>query len=238
MRQQNLFNQLQRANRQYMNFAGENQAVQVLGNSPAGIVTGGVYAPGVSMFSFTVRRLTNNIVAALPVIVGFAGGLMNRFGILSRYLPAGTTVAVSGGVYGPANFDRLRFTFTNGADVDIVDVTCKEVEYPYFLGLQPNNPMKTNLIKATISDPSQQQQFAESIKMVSLGFGGQLGEQSFTPNDFATDARFQNGQIDMPISVPFDQQNGIVPFITDVANFAITLTCTVAVVGKIGTNAL
>lgn len=236
-----MLRQLQNAGREYQNLVGDGNPLSTVGmpsglnGGPGNLVTAMGMPAAVASFTINIRRITAAIASPLPVLVGMSAVLGNSYGTLLANTPGGNLLTnVTGGPFGPfADRARIVFTFTNGADVDTVEITCAEVDYTYLLALIQTNPMRTNMIKALISNAAIQAQFNQRIQPISVGFAGLVQQQSFTPSQFGMDTRQQSGQIDMPVEVGLDSQTGLVVSMEPQANFTLSLVTQVQVFSQI-----
>jgi hypothetical protein len=171
-----------------------------------------------AQFDLNVRRLTNAI--AQPVPIALFGTTHLRSGYSQFLIPGvGTTVVVVGGLNTPTagTTDRIRFTFTNGANVDIVEVTCNQVPYPVFLEALGADIFRISNVRYDITNTADVIQFAQSHKFTSKSLFGKLSEDDITIAAYKKPEQFQPGIVDIPIAANIDKETMLILNVTDVA---------------------
>lgn len=173
--------------------------------------------------TFTLRIVRNSANINSPLEVGVLGAAQ----VLSGYndlitLPAATTLAVTGGIYNNL-VDRYRFTYTQGANVDTIDVFCSELLYPAFLGNSIVDRYRINNIRYMISDALIQQQFSNALQFVDTGIFGLKKENPLTPSGFINPQDQKNNILDIPIGEGFDKEKCIIHAIEAQAGFEVSM---------------
>lgn len=152
-------------------------------------------------FTISIKRLTNNIATPLPVPLFGAIHFQSAYAqIIDMTISPGTTITnFSTGINDTTlpNNTICEIEYTNGADVDKVQISCNTVPYPTFIAaMQGNDVFKLSKLRLTASVSAQADlQFSQTFKnrVVTL-FGGDKGT-------------------DLPVSAaksPFQQQTAIV----------------------------
>ena len=128
------------------------------------------------------------------------------------------------------NATQKVFSFTDsGVTTDLIQVETVENPYPEVLDGIARNPMVCNRIRMSLSDPTQESQFAQSIEVLESTLYGKTESQIFTPQDEKSPNQFQQGIVDI-LRFEFDinsQTFFVVPII-NVANFTLTMSFSVA----------
>lgn len=173
--------------------------------------------------TFTLRIVRNSDNIAQPLEVGILGAAQ----VLSGYtdlitLPAATTLDVTGGIYNNL-VDRYRFTYTNGANIDTIDVFCSELLYPAFLGNSIVDRYRINNIRYMISDPTIQAQFSNAMIFCDTGIFGLKKENPLVPGSFINPQDQKNNILDIPIGEGFDKEKCIIHAIQPVAGFEVSM---------------
>lgn len=192
---------------------------------------------GYGQFAVTAKRLTAALLVDLPVPFFNPVDAMNGYrSMLGGELPPGVTVesvqyganAAGNGVPPPPGagsvVDRLRITFTDGVNSDVVEVTCSSIAYPGFLLAMVTDMFEVNKIRMTLSDNARTDQFGKELKVKTNNPFGSSTTIGRPPSDFISPDQYQGGIIDIDLSFRFDKQSGMVLPIAPVANFAVTLS--------------
>lgn len=193
-------------------------------------------------FTVKITRLTANIAGALPVCIFGPQKMQSQYVQFltdSSRLPNTTTSY--DGMYGGLNTNAVApsianatqkvFSFTDSAGpaTDLISVETVENPYPEVLDGIARNPMVCNRIRMSLSDPTQESQFSQSIEVLESTLYGKTESQIFTPQDEKSPNQFQQGIVDI-LRFEFDvnsQTFFVVPII-NVANFTLTMSFSVA----------
>lgn len=178
-------------------------------------------------FNFTVTRPTINIVGEdLPFALfgpqDYANGYRNIIGGLVP-LGAGTVLTSVRGGESDGFPDRVVFTYTNGANVDTVVVTCDTYPYPAFLTATLSDLLRLSKVRMTLSDATQTRQFDQALVSVANSPFGKNVTNRVTPSTFKTPAQFQQGIVDIDAVFDMDKETTLAGRILAVANFSISL---------------
>lgn len=176
-----------------------------------------------AMFTMKVQRNSVNIAGSLPVALF---GTLDSDANYQRFVtpPAGVTLAVSiGQVAGQPN--AARFTYTQGANVDTIDVTCQQAPYPSFLNSLSSDTLRMSKLRLSISDSTQQAQFSESIAVKTASLFGRQTQNTINPSSFKRPDQFQAGIIDLDGIYDVDKETAFVFNMIDVgaANFSVSI---------------
>lgn len=175
-------------------------------------------------FSITVTRLTAAIVGeSLPFAIFGAQDYCNGYrNTLQGMLAAGTVLtSVTGGeVNGKAN--QVDFTYTNGANVDIVRVTSDTYPYPSLLNSTNVDLLRMSKIRMELSDSTQASQFRQELMTVSNSPFGKSTTNKVSATAFRRPDQFQAGIVDIDAVFDIDKETAIVSKVLAVANFGIT----------------
>lgn len=183
---------------------------------------------------FLITRLTNNINATLPVaLFGALDRESDYIEVLNEFLPASTTLAVS---RYETDKKSLKFTFTNGANVDEVIVSCGQTPYVNYLKGMLQNVIKLQETKIQISDVAKQAQFSQTFRVVDNSQYGREQSDKFTPNTFKSDLQNQNDIRTVRMVIDFDAEKSLVVPVVSAADFTITLTASIAKYEKLANS--
>lgn len=180
-----------------------------------------------AMFDLTITRVTNTINADLPV--PFFGALdyqSNYVEVISSYLPAGVSLYNDGAApieISPSG-KGLRFYFTQGLNVDTIDVECSQVPYVNLLRATQGSLINMQQNKMTISNVAIQAQFSNSVYIYKNSLFGKDSTDSFTPNQFKSDLQNQNDIRTITTSYTIDQETSFVFLVKPVEGFQIGWT--------------
>lgn len=146
----------------------------------------GFRAPNAAaQMNFRIIRNTAAIALYLPVpLFGVLSQESDWASIMAQELPASDITYT---VTRTADRKGLRFTYTQGANVDTIDVFLNELPYTEFLrGLQ-TALMKLSQTKMRVSALAAADQFAQSIKFYDSSQFGRKSNDSINPDSFDTD---------------------------------------------------
>ena len=172
-------------------------------------------------FDILIHRLTAAIAEVLPVpVFGVLDQESDWVEIMNQFLTTGTTYAITRG----ADRKSLDFTFTNGMDVDIINVSCNQVPYVNLLISGLDSVFKLQQIKMQISDVAIQAQFSQSIGVFNRSFFGHHQDDSITPNQYKSDLQNQNDIRTINQILDIDKQRTILFKIVAEEDFTVTLS--------------
>lgn len=160
-----------------------------------------------AQFDINITRLTNTI--AQPTPIALFGTTHSKSGYSQFLIPgAGTTVTVVGGLNTPTagTSDRIRFTFVNGGNTDIVEVTCNQVPYPVFLDALGADIFRISNIRYEILNAADVIQFSQQHNFTSKSLFGKLSSDDITIAAYKKPEQFQPGIVDIPIAANIDKE--------------------------------
>lgn len=175
-----------------------------------------------AIFDLTITRNSANIAAVLPVaIFGVLDRESNYVEIISQDLPSGTVLtSLSTSPSGKG----LRFTYTQGANVDTIDVECAQVPYVNILRAAQTSLLKMQQNKMQISDTTKQSQFSQKVGIVTNTIFGKNTSDSYTPNQFKSDLQNQNDIRTITTITNVDSETSMTFGVIAEADFQITWT--------------
>lgn len=175
-----------------------------------------------AQFDITIQRLTAAIAQDLDYVVYGVRNASNAFdGIVS--LGTGTTLTVR---YG-ANVDekdRLKMSYVNGVNTDIVEIRCPQYAYPSMLDATLVDRFDINGIRYSISDTSLTDQFSKKFKTFENSMFGKIDFNALSVATFKNPEQFQAGIVDIPLTWDVNSQKGILGSIRQTASFTVTLS--------------
>lgn len=164
---------------------GAASAVKVMG---AGADKYGAAA----QFDVKVTRNSGNINRVLPVaLFGAIDYEGNYSAVLGTYLPSGVTVAVA------KTSGNMVFTYTEGAAVDTITVTCSQVAYNSFLQATITDVMTVRAIRYTLTDNTQLTNFDNIFAVVKRSLYGSDKRDNISVTSYREPNQFQSGIIDI-----------------------------------------
>lgn len=180
----------------------------------------------------TAVRQSFNIQTDLPIQLFNVVDNYSDNSVLRRYLPVGVSLTFS-------NTDATRtnwlFTFTQGALVDTVIVSCSEVSYNKLQLATQSDLFKIGRILYKISDENQQQAFSGKFIVVSQSLFGFGKENPLTLTNYIKPSNFRKDSVVISQALDIDKQSGVIMTIPYVAGagvgykFGITLGISVSV---------
>ena len=176
-----------------------------------------------AQFNIRVIRNSANIAQSLEVAIfgeqHFSSGYLR---VLNP--PIGGTVTVAGGTN--VNLpDRVRFTYTVGANVDTVDVLCNELPYPAFLAAMSNANFLLSNIRYSLDNPAQLGQFSELLEVRQRSLFGKADQNEINVISFKDPDQFQAGIIDIPMDIPISREDLLVNKVAAITTDPFTLAC-------------
>jgi hypothetical protein len=173
--------------------------------------------------TITATRASRNITQPLPVpIFGAIDASGNFVRSLQGLLPAGVTVAAAYGQNAGRPND-LQLTYTSGANVDIIRVTCTTISYPTFLESTITDFFRIDKLRYSLS-ANQPTQFEQPHQIVKISMFGKNDVNTFNPGSYFDPRQFQNQVIDVPTVFDVDKETALVFNMIDVAGFSVSFT--------------
>jgi hypothetical protein len=190
---------LNRSGKNFQNFHGRHN---IAGETQIGSIDQGVQvarlvtpvadfrAPSsAATFDLLINRLTSNIPDVLYIpLFGVLDQESDWIEIMGQKLPATITYAVARG----ADRKSLDFTFTQGANVDVVNVSCNQTPWVNMMIAGLDSVFKMQQNKIEISDVAIARQFSYAIGIYNRSMFGHNENDTITPNQYKTDMQNQN----------------------------------------------
>lgn len=197
--------------------ASNGQGLQRIDNPNGGVLAA-------ANFGITVTRLTAAIAGeSLPFVIFGSQDYQNGYReVIQGQLAAGTVLtSVLGGETNGLP-DRVQFTYTKGANVDIVEVKSGTYPYPALLNSTNVDLMRMSKIRMELSDNTQAAQFREDLMTVNNSPFGKSGRNRISATAFRRPDQYQNGIVDIDAVIDIDKETGIYSKILPVAGFGVT----------------
>lgn len=189
-----------------------------------------------AQFDVIVKRLTANIDEVLPVpLFGAANlesGLQNSIG---SYLESSATSLVAiqyGNVFISTGDEtmtpnltasnKLRLQFKNGANLDIVEVTCTSVPYPQFVMSTFSDIFTLSKMRITISDGTKTEQFSNAMEFTRKSIFGKALQNPLGATAFSSPFQQRTDIIDVNISDNVDKESTVWTSIIPIEGFKVT----------------
>jgi hypothetical protein len=172
-----------------------------------------------ALYDIVISRPTANITSALPIVLFapkyFSSNYTNFFS--SNPLPSGTTLAITTSATG-----NVLFTFTNGANIDVITISCNQNPYIAFL-----ENLKTSAITLTknyvrVSSTNSLSQFGQPVNVLTRSLYGKASQDNFTPSSFLSPDQQQTTVLAVPMKFELDGVSGWVTSIDPTANTVYT----------------
>lgn len=140
--------------------------------------------------NITVTRASANIASPLPVVLFGLQGLASNFAsMIKQFLPSGTTLVCSTDTNGD-----ILFTYTSGANVDIIRVTLtgSQISYSEFLQSMNQNYFKTRYIRQEyVNDANLLSAVSQPINFGLLSALGAKNQNTLLPRSRRLNSDFQ-----------------------------------------------
>ena len=173
-----------------------------------------------AQITINVRRVTANIAQALPYVIFGAGMASNGYRRLIGGLLTGGTVLTSVEVgESDGEPEALVLTYTNGVDVDRVEVTCNAAPYPEVLESTITDQLYLDRVRLRISNPTLQAQFDSDIFVPVRNMWGTQNSRTFSPGAFISPEQFREGIVDVNLGINIDKETAIQSLIIAQPNF-------------------
>jgi hypothetical protein len=171
----------------------KRMAAQTLGSAKGGSVMGkGADKYGAAaQFDIKVTRNSGNINRTLPVALFGAIDLEGAYAAVLTSLPSGVSCSVAnvGG--------NLVFTYTEGAAVDTITVTCNQIAYASFVKATITDVMSIRAIRYSIADTTQLTNFDNLFQVVKRSLFGADKRDNITVSSYRSPNQQQNNIIDI-----------------------------------------
>jgi hypothetical protein len=168
-----------------------------------------------ALYDIVISRPTANITSALPIVLFapkyFTSNYTNFFS--SNPLPAGVTLAITTSANG-----NVLFTFTSGANIDVITISCNQNPYISFL-----ENLKTSAITLTknfvrVSSTNSLSQFGQPVNVLTRSLYGKASQDNFTPSSFLSPDQQQTTVLAVPMKFEIDGVTGWVTSIDPTVN--------------------
>ena len=209
------------------------QAVQASGSVGIAAHAPAAFSNAKAQFDLIVKRTGNTVrdasgkPCALPfALFGALDALSGYKAVLATELPAGVTISnVQYSTFsGIAFASQLQFSYTDGTHTDTISITCNQIDYPVFLESINRGLFEMNKIRYTLSDITQLGQFDNGMFTKFRTMFGKTGSDQISVGSWKDPKQFQNGIIDMDITVPVNGETSLVTSLNPVDGLQITLS--------------
>lgn len=177
-----------------------------------------------AQFTIQVKRVSANIAGALPVMLFSPIDLINGYRkVLQGYIKPGA--ALTSVRYGENESlpNTVEFTYTEGVDVDTIEVTCPTAPYPMFLQSLITDMFRINKIRISLSDPAQISQFANEMMFQTGSMFGLASQNPVVPDNFRSPQQYQAGIVDVDVDASIDKQTGLIIPVNSVAGLQVSV---------------
>lgn len=188
-------------------------------------------------FDVKVKRLTANLSEELPfAIFGACYAATNYTPLIN--VPSGLTLVVSFGSYNdttPANQGKVQFSYTDGTNTDIIEVTTKAAApYPALLQSSMVDLFQVGKLRISLSDASQLTQLDTDLAVQSLSLFGKSASNVLSISSSKSPDQQQSGIVDIDLTANFNKETAFVGSIIAVADFTVTHTLSITRFNKRG----
>jgi len=145
-----------------------------------------------AQFDLTITRNSININAALPIVLFGVIDLESAYSQVINTLPAGcvlTSVVNTGGSY--------IFTYTSGANVDTITITCAQTPYAGFLRATQTDTMQVRAYRIAVSSTDAVDQFNYAMQHVKRSLFGADKRDSLTPSTYVSPDQYLATRVDI-----------------------------------------
>lgn len=182
--------------------------------------------------TIVITRATANIPLALPVpIFGAIDSESGFIQSLGSALPAGVSVDVDFGVNN-GKADSLLLTYTQGANVDGISITCNTIPYPSLLKAMQTDILSIEKIRYLLSDNTKTNQYSQTHEVVRASMFGKADRNLFDVSTFVSPLQQQLGIVDVDVNIAVDKESAIVLDVINVAAFSVSLNLFVSSVDR------
>lgn len=155
-----------------------------------------------AQFNIKIKRLTSNIPLSLPFALFAPQEAENGYQDLLSV--TGGTLIVTG------DNTKKIFTWTVGADVDAVEVTCPTYPYPSLLFASALDRLNVAKVRYSLGDATKVAQFDEDFTIVSRTLLGARSENKVSVGAYKRPEQFQSGIVDVNAGFGLDKQTAII----------------------------
>ena len=199
---------------------GAEQGPKVNAGLPGNVVSA-------ANFTITVTRPTAAIAGeALPFCLFGALDANNGYRRIVQGLLAAGTVLTS--VRYGENVGRpedLTFTYTNGANVDTIVVSCQGAPYPNILASTMTDLMNLNKVRMSISNSAITSQFDQEVNVLARDLFATNKSKNINANSFKTPMQQQSGIVDLDVLMGIDKEVTVQSKIVATAGLSVSFAC-------------
>ena len=164
---------------------------------------------GIADFTINVTRNTNNIASPLPFLLFGVNYVENQYReLLSPFLL--NAVVLTSVLYDSSG--NMIFTFTLGAAVDTITISCNEAPYSVFLQSTRTDLIKIQKVRYNISDTTKLANYSQPMAIVQKSLFGTLVNNKISVTKYKNPQQFQNGIVDVMASFDVDKTKGLVHY--------------------------
>ena len=210
-----------------------NNGISHLDPAPAAINDGAVEA---AQFDVIVHRLTANIAEVLPVPLFGAANLESGLqGDVQNYLASSATALVGiqyGNVFigtgdetitpNLVSSNKLRLQFKNGADLDVIEITCTSVPYPQFVMSTFSDIFTLSKLRVTIGDATKTNQFSQRMVFTRKSIFGKAMQNPLGATAFSSPFQLRTDIVDVNVNDNVDKESTIWTGILAEVGFTVT----------------
>ena len=165
---------------------------------------------GVADFTIIVTRNSNNIASALPFLLYGVNYVENQYReLLTPFLL--NSVVLTSVLYD--NAGNMVFTYTLGANVDTVTISCNEAPYSVFLQSSRTDLIRVQKMRYNIADTTKLANYSQPMAIVQKSLFGTLVNNKISVTKYKQPTQFQNGIVDVMASYDIDKTKGLVHYI-------------------------
>lgn len=174
-----------------------------------------------AQFNIVVTRVSANLAGiALPVpLFAYIHYVTAYAQLVNQYLPSGISIS---GIQ--SSTSAVTISYTNGIVTDTVTITCTEVSYLTFLAASLVDLMTLSKVRYSISDATQTDQYSQVFAAVRKDLFGDSKQKTISAAQFKNPQQFQQGIVDLDVTLPLDKESGLVVGIKAIAGFSFTLS--------------
>lgn len=179
-------------------------------NATGGSLKVGDRFDSVGQFDLTARRATANIASPLPVAFLSPQMLQSNYGQVIQ-IASGITLVITGG-YQDSKPNQVDFTYTQGANVDVITITTGDsaLAYPSFLTACLTDKFRASNIRYIVGDETAPSlaQFKNSVQFFEATTFGRVSSNKLSPSSYRNPANQQKNIIDVTGTFTFDKSKG------------------------------
>jgi hypothetical protein len=163
-----------------------------------------------AQFDIVVTRNTNTIAEALPFVLFAPSDAENGYRNMIPALGVGTVLTSVRFGENVAQPNFCRFTYTNAANVDTIDVSCSQYAYPSFLQAIRNGLFQIKRFRMSLTDATATAQFNQGIDYKRRSMFGADFKDSLPVVAAKSPDQFQNVILDINGLWDIDSETGYV----------------------------